>query len=183
MSQSHNEDLLHKIYDKTLVAFSSSGEATNDRLWFKCSLKLSQLLLDTGNVARFESTIGSLLAASTSDAVIESATQQGAHLMEIYSLQIQMFSKTRDAKKLKDLYTKAVKLQNNVPHPRTLGIIQECGGKMFMQEGQYELAKDAFMISFKGFDEAGDTSRLRVLRYLLMASMLQVRRAMRSDLW
>ena len=29
------------------------------------------------------------------------------------------------------------------------------------------------MISFKGFDEAGDTSRLRVLRYLLLASMLQ----------
>ena len=74
-----------------------------------------------------------------------------------------------------ELYTKAVKLQNAVPHPRTLGIIQECGGKMYMAERQYELAKDAFMLSFKGFDEAGDTSRLRVLRYLLLASMLQVR--------
>ena len=31
---------------------------------------------------------------------------------------------------------------------------------------------DAFLVAFKGFDEAGDNSRLRVLKYLLMASML-----------
>jgi COP9 signalosome complex subunit 2 len=38
--------------------------------------------------------------------------------------------------RLKELYGKAVRLQNNVPHPRTLGIIQECGGKMYMSERQ-----------------------------------------------
>ena len=167
--------------------FSSSG-TSNDRLWFKCSLKLGQLLLDVNDVPRLKVVIRDLLMASAMGvestnaargAGFDEATDfegkaepQGAHMMEIFSLQIQMYSKTRDTKKLKDLYTKATLVQNNVPHPRTLAIIHECGGKTYMQEKQYEKAKDAFFIAFKGFDEAGDTSRLRVLRYLLMASML-----------
>ena len=62
----------------------------------------------------------------------------GSHLMEIYALQIQCFSKTRNNMKLKELYAKATSVQNNVPHPRTLAIIYECGGKMYMGERSFE---------------------------------------------
>jgi len=127
-------------------------------------------------------TIKSLLHASThgvestntsTPSITPSTDPTGSHLMEIYALQIQLYSKTRNTKLLKELYNKATTVQNNVPHPRTLAIIYECGGKMFMGDRSFSSAKDAFLVAFKGFDEAGDNSRLRVLKYLLMASMLQ----------
>ncbi|GMH99899.1 hypothetical protein TrVE_jg6092 [Triparma verrucosa] len=164
-NEKKNQDLLHSIYNETL-AFFSSGDTKNERLWFKCSLKLGQLLLDVDDNVRFQKVINTLLEKS------EDGSQGTSHMMEIYALQIQMYGKTRDTKKLKDLYAKALSVQNNVPHPRTLGIIHDCGGKTYMQAQQWKEAKDAFFISFKSFDEAGDHSRLRVLRYLLLASML-----------
>ncbi|GMI41513.1 hypothetical protein TeGR_g2527 [Tetraparma gracilis] len=124
---------MHEVYSRTLAAFAAGGAAPNPRLWFKCSLKLGQLLLDLNDVPRFAQTVEALLAAA------EEADREGnggTTLMEIYCLQIQMYSKTRSVPRLKELYGKAVRLQNNVPHPRTLGIIQECGGKMYMSERQ-----------------------------------------------
>ncbi|GMH72467.1 hypothetical protein TL16_g05922 [Triparma laevis f. inornata] len=165
LSSSGNQTLLHDIYNETLKFFED-GETKNERLWFKCSLKLGQLLLDVDDHVRFQKVISTLLEKSAD------GNQGTSHMMEIYALQIQMYGKMRDTKKLKDLYSKATSVQNNVPHPRTLAIIHECGGKTYMQSNEWEKAKDAFFISFKSFDEAGDHSRLRVLRYLLMASML-----------
>ena len=56
--------------------------------------------------------------------------------------------------------------------PRTLALIQELGGKMFMASKEYESASTTFFQAFKSYDEAGDPSRLKCLKYLVMASML-----------
>ena len=100
LSASEDKELMHEVYAKTLEAFSREGEASNERLWFKCSLKLCQLLLDTGALPLFNETIAKLVEA-TSEVKGGEEGQSGVHLMEIYSLQIQMFSRTKDVKKLK----------------------------------------------------------------------------------
>ena len=56
--------------------------------------------------------------------------------------------------------------------PRTLALIQELGGKMFMASKEYESASTTFFQAFKTYDKAGDPSRLKCLKYLVMASML-----------
>jgi COP9 signalosome complex subunit 2 len=33
------------------------------------------------------------------------------------------------------LYQRALKVRSAVPHPKIMGIIRECGGKMHMSEG------------------------------------------------
>jgi COP9 signalosome complex subunit 2 len=33
------------------------------------------------------------------------------------------------------LYQRALKVKSAVPHPKIMGIIRECGGKMHMSEG------------------------------------------------
>lgn len=38
---------------------------------------------------------------------------------------------------LKALYNKSLRVRSAVPHPRIMGIIRECGGKMHMNEGEY----------------------------------------------
>lgn len=158
LSQSGDVSLLHEVYKETLSIFSVEGTA-NPRLWTKCSLKLGQLLLDTDDIPRLRTVIDSLLAHDSES-------------MEVYALQIQMYGRLREVGRLKSVWEKATSVQNNVPHPRTLAIIHECGGKTWMAEERYEEASTAFFVAFKGFDEAGDSARLRVLKYLLLASML-----------
>jgi COP9 signalosome complex subunit 2 len=95
-----------------------------------------------------------------------------APLLEVYALQIQMYSDQKDTKKLRDLYQKARRVQGDVPHPRTLGVILECGGKMHMQEREWQDAASAFFQSFKNYDEAGEPRRLQSLKYLVLSAML-----------
>lgn len=37
---------------------------------------------------------------------------------------------------LKALYQRALRVRSAVPHPKIMGIIRECGGKMHMSEGE-----------------------------------------------
>jgi COP9 signalosome complex subunit 2 len=42
------------------------------------------------------------------------------------------------------LYQRALKVRSAVPHPKIMGIIRECGGKMHMSEGKrYRNCADA----------------------------------------
>lgn len=63
-------------------------------------------------------------------------------------------------------------VRGGIPHPRTLATIQELGGKNLMQAKEYEASTKVFFQAFKSYDEAGDQSRLRCLKYLVLASML-----------
>lgn len=70
-----------------------------------------------------------------------------------------------------------------------MGIIKECGGKMWMGErthhvstfclyrpdrciGQWNRANEDFFESFRNYDEAGSQQRIQVLKYLVLANML-----------
>jgi len=78
----------------------------------------------------------------------------------------------QDTKSLRACYYKAMSVKNAVPHPRTIALIQEIGGKMHASQRNFDEACQAFFQAFKSYDEAGDRSRLRCLNYLVMASML-----------
>lgn len=92
--------------------------------------------------------------------------------MEIAALQIQLYSRLKDTKKLRAAYHRAMSVRGGIPHPRTLALIQELGGKMHMSQRNFDEASQSFFQAFKSYDEAGDRSRLRCLKYLVMASML-----------
>jgi hypothetical protein len=42
------------------------------------------------------------------------------------------------------VYQRALRIKAGIPHPRTLAVMQECGGKMYMQEKDYDMAIQAF---------------------------------------
>ena len=50
----------------------------------------------------------------------------------------------RNAKALKGLYHKALGVKSAIPHPRILGVIRECGGKMHMHQRTWEEAATDF---------------------------------------
>lgn len=73
--------------------------------------------------------------------------KKGTQLLEIYALEIQMHTEQKNTKRLKELYNKALTIKSAIPHPRILGIIRECGGKMHMHERSWsDAATDFFEV-------------------------------------
>jgi hypothetical protein len=112
------------------------------------------------------------LTHSNSAESTSSSSGSSTQSMEIYALQIQLYSRQKDNKKLREVFSKAMAVRGGIPHPRTLALIQELGGKMHMAAKEYDAASKTFFQAFKSYDEAGDPSRLRCLKYLVLASML-----------
>lgn len=189
------------VYDLTLEAFHpSTGICPNERLWFKTNLKYGQLLYEMNETPKLQRVIRDLLVSSGqtadvlggggSSVVADSSSFHpsvndaglagggggsaagGTHAMEIAALQIQLYSRLKDTKRLRAAYHRAVSVRGGIPHPRTLALIQELGGKMHMSQRNFHDASQSFFQAFKSYDEAGDRARLRCLKYLVMASML-----------
>lgn len=173
VTEKSNLNVCKEFYDLTLSTFNpSKGSCPMERVWFKTNLKLGQLLYEMNYTNELQHVIRDLLRGSSSED--ENKRYVGTtHLMEIYALQIQLYSRTKDTKKLRSVFEKAMNVEGSViPHPRTLALIQELGGKMHMASREFNQASKTFFQAFKSYDEAGDSSRLRCLKYLVMASML-----------
>jgi COP9 signalosome complex subunit 2 len=124
------------IYDSTLRVFHpTTGSCPNERLWFKTNLKFGQLLYEMNETTKLQHVLRDLKVVQqhqdcnsmgdTSGNNFGSSTQS----MEIYALQIQLYSRQKDNKKLREVFNKAMGVRGGIPHPRTLALIQELGGK------------------------------------------------------
>lgn len=124
-------------------------ELNNERLLIKTLLKLAKLLLDRKEFSALTKVLKQLRdlceespdpkspnmsSASAVDVASMDFQRKGTHLLEIYALEIQMYTETKNNKKLKELYERCVNVKNAIPHPRIMGVIRECGGKMHMSE-------------------------------------------------
>ena len=59
----------------------------------------------------------------------------------------QVHTEQKNSKKLKELYGCALAVKSAIPHPRIMGIIRECGGKMHMHERAWsDAATDFFEV-------------------------------------
>lgn len=161
-------ELLREFYQTTLEALA---ESKNDRLWFKTNLKLCKMFFSMREFPNVSKILRELYAFCRNED--GSANQaRGTQLLEVYAIEIQMFTEQKNNKKLKELYQRALAVTSAIPHPYILGIIRECGGKMHMAERNWNAAATDFFESFKNYDEAGQPRRVRSLKYLVLANML-----------
>ena len=70
-------------------------------------------------------------------------------LLETFALEIQMCTKTMDKKRMRRVYPQTMNLDAVISDPRVMGIIKECGGKMYMSEKKWEQALDELFECFK----------------------------------
>ncbi|KAF1934013.1 PCI-domain-containing protein [Didymella exigua CBS 183.55] len=167
---------MEKFYALTLDIFQSTN---NERLWLKTNIKLARLWLDRKDYRQLSEKLRELHKACQREDGTDDPSK-GTYSLEVYSLEILMYAETRNNKRLKALYQRALKVKSAVPHPKIMGIIRECGGKMHMSEGKYQPsetrnwkgAQSDFFESFKNYDEAGSLQRIQVLKYLVLATML-----------
>ena len=162
------------FYSNTLESFRNSN---NERLWLKTNLKLARLWLDRGMYEELIRKVRDLHRACQDEDGADDPNK-GTYSLEIYAIEIQMYSVTKNNKRLKvrgrhlfrggggggggegggtsssgrcylatpereahvrtppqTLYQKALRVRSAIPHPKVMGIIRECGGKMHMSEG------------------------------------------------
>ncbi|XP_076354618.1 COP9 signalosome complex subunit 2-like isoform X3 [Tachypleus tridentatus] len=161
-------ELLQEFYETTLEALK---DAKNDRLWFKTNTKLGKLYFDRYEYVKLAKILKQLHQSCQADDGSEDL-KKGTQLLEIYALEIQMYTSQKNNKKLKKLYEQSLHIKSAIPHPVIMGVIRECGGKMHLREGEYEKAHTDFFEAFKNYDESGSPRRTTCLKYLVLANML-----------
>lgn len=159
---------MESFYDVTKSALE---ESKNERLSVKTDLKLARIWLARKEWGRLAKTIKELRVYCT-DRDGSDDQSKGTILLEIFALEIQMYGEVGNFKKLKEVYTSTLQVKSAIPHPRIMGVIRECGGKMHMSERNWEAAQVDFFQAFLNYDEAGSTQRIQVLKYLVLAHML-----------
>ena len=172
-SDSNAAQYMQQFYSHTLQSFQ---ETNNERLWLKTNLKLARLFLEKRDYASLLPKVRELHKACEKEDGTEDPNK-GTYSLEVYSMEIQMYADTKNNAKLKDIYPKALRIKSAVPHPRVMGVIRECGGKMHMSEENWMESQSDFFESFRNYDEAGVPQRYQVLKYLVLATML-----MKSDI-
>mmetsp|Transcript_25672 Transcript_25672/g.35458 ORF Transcript_25672/g.35458 Transcript_25672/m.35458 type:complete len:438 (+) Transcript_25672:60-1373(+) len=165
---SSNADLLQEFYETTL---KSLEEAKNERLWFKTNLKLCKLWFEMKEYSRMAKMMKMLHKTCQCEDGSDDQ-KKGTQLLEVYAIEIQMYTELKNNKQLKQLYQRALSIKSAIPHPRIMGIIRECGGKMHMRERMWTEAHTDFFEAFKNYDEAGNQRRIQCLKYLVLANML-----------
>lgn len=159
---------MENFYSLTLKCFQNTN---NERLWLKTNIKLAKLLLDRKDYHSVMKKLKDLHKACQKEDGSDDPSK-GTYSLEIYALEIQMYAETKNNKQLKRLYQRALKVRSAVPHPKIMGIIRECGGKMHMSEENWKDAQSDFFESFRNYDEAGSLQRIQVLKYLLLSTIL-----------
>merc|ERR1712018_634632 len=168
ISTSKQMELLQDFYETTLEALR---DAKNERLWFKTMTKLGKLYFDREEFNRLARILKQLRQSCQTEEG-EDDLKKGTQLLEVYALEIQMYTAQKNNKKLKALYDQSLHIKSAIPHPLILGVIRECGGKMHLREGEFEKAHTDFFEAFKNYDESGSPRRTTCLKYLVLANML-----------
>ncbi|PWA00843.1 hypothetical protein BB558_003089 [Smittium angustum] len=157
VSRNHSEKSLNNMFEK----FSALGGSKYLELVYQKALKV---LKETKNEAKLKA-----VCTSNEDG---SDSNKATQLMDIYGVELMMHLELKQYKEMEKVYMNCLKIKYAVPHPRLLGLIRECGGKMYMMKKNWEMALSDFFESFKSYDEAGMDNRIQVLKYLILVNML-----------
>eukprot|EP01080_Neovahlkampfia_damariscottae_P005013 gene5013-8611_t len=151
--------LLEKIYKKILNVVNF-----NKRLSFKIKTQLGESYIELNDYKSLFKLIKELHHYNYQKGDIE--------YLEILALEIQYYTEKKNMKELKKLHEKATQIKGAISHPRIMGIIKECAGKILMKKKKWEKAIQSFFEAFKNFTEIGDKKNIICLKYLLIVHML-----------
>ena len=168
ISSSTDLTVLSQMYETTLNALKS---ANNERLWFNTNVKLGKLYLELQDTARLQRTIRELhKSCQLPDGSDDPA--KGTYLLEVYALDIQLCTATKNNARMKEIYPQTLRLDAAIADPRIMGVIREEGGKMYMSEERWKEAYDEFFEGFRNYQEAGNSRAKDCLKYVVLANML-----------
>lgn len=143
----------------------------NDRLKLKLSIKKFTILIEMGQFEEILSSLDSIYDDLNNNTASE--LNKSSNLLEFYAIELQLYLKSNNLLKLKEVYQKTLSIKHIVPHSKISAIIKESSGLICLDEDNFEMASSEFFESFKNYDEVGDNiKRMRILKYLIISSIL-----------
>ena len=148
-------------------------KSNNERLWFATSLRLGKIYLDEKSFEKLDQTLNELKVAcrDPNDAMTPDSfdIKKGNLLLEVFALEIQMCIERKETRRMKEVFSLTKKFSSVIEDPRVVGIIKECGGKMYMSEKRWDAALGEFKESFERLVECGDPQAPTLLKYVILA--------------
>ena len=95
--------------------------------------------------------------------------KKGSLLLEVFALEIQMCIERKETRRMKSVFSLTKKFSSVIEDPKVVGIIKECGGKMYMSEKRWEAALGEFKESFERLVEVGEPHAKTLLKYVILA--------------
>jgi len=142
-----------------------------EQLWFNASLKLAKIYLEKKEYENFEELISKLKqSCRTPDG--KDDPKKSSILLEIYSLEINLYMQAMNLQKLKDIYKKTKYLSSAICDPRTNAIIKDTHGRMLLIEKDWGQARNELFEAFKSYQEVGNVKAKQILKYVVLASIL-----------
>lgn len=160
-----------QLIELALKAMSKELQTVNERLWIKTNLKLANIYVadaSTNETHYHEAT--SLLG--TLETALASSTTSSSLYLEVLALELELCLAANDMDRLRLVYAKTLQTSTAVPHPKIMGVIKSCGGRLYVDDLRWEEAAESFFESFQNFDEAGMIERLTSLQYYVLTCML-----------
>eukprot|EP01095_Lingulamoeba_sp_RSL-Kostka_P006859 TRINITY_DN2167_c0_g2_i1.p1 TRINITY_DN2167_c0_g2~~TRINITY_DN2167_c0_g2_i1.p1 ORF type:complete len:498 (+),score=189.10 TRINITY_DN2167_c0_g2_i1:173-1666(+) len=170
---SGNDQQVKIFSDLTLNTLKQAGK---QKFWFEVSFKLAKILFKNKKYSQVIKAIKPLKSSCLDENEVP-IPSKGNNLLEIYTLEIQIYTIYKDNKNLQDVYEKAIRMElesATIPHPQTLAIIHECGGKMHMVEKNWKEANKDFNLAFKSYDDVGSARKINCLKYMILAQILSL---------
>lgn len=165
----NNPDLEAALYEATGGAGGSGGDGGNKRIWFKTNMKKATGFLTNKRYDELRTSIKEL-----EKYVIDEGSKSD-QLLDVYSLEIQMYMDQGDKLGVKRTYEKAVVIVKSNPGTLTskMPLFQFCGGKIMMEDGDFDTAYATLFDAFQYLQNIGADTRIPCLKYMLVANMLR----------
>lgn len=169
---SNDDKVLAQVFEVTLEALKT---ANNERLWFNTNLKLAKLYMNNSSNEKIHE-IERILNTLKGTCVLPDGKDdpsKASSLLEVYAMEMQFCRLTGDTIRMKTIYPKTLQLQAAISDPRIMGVIREEGGKMHMQQNQWDEAYNELNEAFRNFQQAGNNNKAKAcLKYVALSSML-----------
>jgi COP9 signalosome complex subunit 2 len=162
--QSYSMRVLTMMIDKL-------KESKNFRLLFNTNSRLAKYYLEKNELEKASATIQELIGYCLLPDGSEDPNKLGS-LIEAYALDMQLCNLTKNSRRMKFLYKRTEVINADVSDPRVLGVIKECGSKMYMSEKAWGKALSQQFEAFKCYQEVGNNRAKYVLKHLAMTSIL-----------
>jgi hypothetical protein len=165
--QAEAGDQVAAFYAATLHLLSAS--AGNERLILNTRLKQARLLLSLGRLQELRELLATLAAGIQGSG--GSGTDHSTALLEVYCLQLQLFTQLGDAKHVSELVLRAHSVAKSaVALPAVYGVMHESAGRVAMMGKRWEEARVEFLEAFKSFE--GTPRATANFNLFLLANML-----------
>jgi COP9 signalosome complex subunit 2 len=160
-----------ELYALTLEYLKIQGGQGTQRLFFSISVKLCRKYLESKRFEKAEAILKELHGLCKKPDGSDDMSK-GSQLLEVYALEVQLLSAQGKSSEVKVLFEKTRNLNAEINDPRSMSIIQECWGKTYAIEGNWDQSFKEFWEAFLQYQQIGSMRAKQCLKYVVIASML-----------